>query len=199
MKVVISRLSGVSSTWWYPIFKSILLNTVLPFKSCNVSSTAGIGYITRLTATLAFLISTHKRMSPFGFSTTLMSKTHFDGPWTFSMKSHANSSSSFCFTFYRLLNGILCRFWITPGTLSSIYNLCCLVFNFQGILRKTLECLIFILMRMSLSCTVATCGPILMIPSLTESFLLSNWILLQSMTTILVVILLPLTGSLTSP
>ena len=105
MKAVIRRDSVSSSTWWKPHFKSNLLNTVDPFKSCRISSIVGMGCVSLSIASLALLISTQTRMSPSGFGTTTRGETHSVGPLgTSSMMSSLSNSSSCLLPSDRLCN-----------------------------------------------------------------------------------------------
>lgn len=55
---------------------------------CNSSSTVGIGYLPRVIALLAILMSMHSRiLVSFAFRTTMTGFTHGAGPSTFSMMS----------------------------------------------------------------------------------------------------------------
>ena len=113
--------------------KSILEKTTQPFRSCIVSSTVGIGYLTRLTAEFARLMSTQSLTLPLGFSTTRMGDIHFDGWSTFSTMSHSINFSSSAFTFSFRWNGIWRRFCIILGTEWSIWRVHCLFFSFPGL------------------------------------------------------------------
>ena len=74
-KVVISLDSRLNSNWWYPRLRSNFLKTLEPFivqckyNVSNTSSTVGIGYHLRMIAWFAWLMSTHRQISPLFFGT----------------------------------------------------------------------------------------------------------------------------------
>ena len=81
-----------NSIWWKPYFKSSLVNVVLPFKLCKMSSTVGIGWHSLSMVLFAFLISMHSLISPegLGIMTTDRKSTRLNS-------SHANISYAvFC-------------------------------------------------------------------------------------------------------
>ena len=59
VECVMLRLSGSSSSWWYPGKRSNLLKTVAPLSSATRSSMVGIRGFSRLTALLASHMSAH--------------------------------------------------------------------------------------------------------------------------------------------
>ena len=104
----------------HSFLRSILLNTALPFKSYNSSSTVGIGCLSRMTASFARRMSTQTLTSPSLFGNTTNRDTHPDGPsCTSSMISRSNNSSSFFSTLSRNPNGTLRTYWATGFTNSS--------------------------------------------------------------------------------
>ena len=104
--------------------RSILLNTVLPFKSCKSYSTVGIGCLSRMIASFARRMSTHTLTSPSALGTTTKGEIHPEGPsGTSYMMSSSRSSSSFLSTLSRSPNGILRTGWTIGFTDSSIWSL----------------------------------------------------------------------------
>jgi hypothetical protein len=77
-----------------PHLKSSIEKTHASVKSCKISSTVGIGYLSLITAVLTRRISTQIRTSPFGLGTTAKGNTHGVGQVTGSMMSKRCSSSS---------------------------------------------------------------------------------------------------------
>ena len=81
-------------------FKSTLLKTVLSFKSCESSSTVGIGCLSLTIVSLARRMSSQTVTSPSPFVTTANGEIQPDGhSGTSSLMSACNSSSSFLSTF----------------------------------------------------------------------------------------------------
>lgn len=93
LNVVMWRLSGASSSWWYRDKTSNLVNTVTPFRSATRSSIIGIRCFSRLTALFASYMSTHILTWQELLGTMMMGLTHRVAPVTGSMMS----SSSNCF------------------------------------------------------------------------------------------------------
>lgn len=63
LKAVIYLESGCNSSWWYPLGRSSLLDTLGPFKSNMSSSILGIVWRWRFTALFASLMTTHSLIS----------------------------------------------------------------------------------------------------------------------------------------
>ena len=76
--VVMYLDSGSSSSWWYPWFRSSFENIVAPFRPWIMSSVVGVTWRSRLTALLACLMSTDRRMLSglWGFGATTIGETH---------------------------------------------------------------------------------------------------------------------------
>ena len=94
---VLSALeSGCNGIWWYPWFKSILLNTLQPFKSDTTSSMVGMMYRSLMIALFSEGMSTQILISfgLFGLGTTI-GDTQGVGPSTRSMMSSFSSCLSF--------------------------------------------------------------------------------------------------------
>ena len=108
--------SGSSSSWWYALVMSSVLNTVDPFRSVTSSSIVGIGCFSRTMAVLAARMSTQMRVFPFFFGTETIGLTHGVAPSAFSMMSSLISLSISASTSFRIWNGILLWRWWIGGT-----------------------------------------------------------------------------------
>ncbi len=125
-KVVMSLDSGVNSSWWYPHFRSSLLNMADPFIPCNSSSTVGIVNLPRMIAAFARLMSKHILISAFALGTMTTGFTQGVAPSTFSIMSMLSSSFIFFSTASLRWNGTRLRGCATGVTVLSICRLICL-------------------------------------------------------------------------
>ncbi len=116
-KVVMSLDSGVNSNWWYPHFRSSLLNMADPFIPCNSSSTVGIGNLSRMIAAFACLMSKHILISAFALGTMTTGFTQGVAPSTFSIMSMLSSSLIFFSTASE-------EEWDAPQGLLLLVSLC---------------------------------------------------------------------------
>ena len=117
------RLSGSSSSWWYPEERSSWQKTVAPFRSATRSSMVGIRCFSRFTALSASRISTQNLTCPEHFGTTAMGLTHGVGPVTFSIISKISNLSNSLSTSCRTWKGIWscgCCLGCTSGSMWSL-------------------------------------------------------------------------------
>ena len=111
LNVVMWRLSGSSSSWWYPEERPSLLRTVAPFRSATRSSIVGIRCFSRVAALLASRMSTHNLTCPEV------------GPVTFSIMSRLSSRSNSFSTSFLTWKGIRqcgCCYGCTSGSMWSL-------------------------------------------------------------------------------
>ena len=101
LNVVMLRLSGSSSSWWYPDKRSNLLKTVAPLSSATRSSMVGIRGFSRLTALLASHMSAHILTWPELLGTMTKRLTQGVGP----------SRSRWCLAFLSALTPSRHHFW----------------------------------------------------------------------------------------
>ena len=166
INAVMSLDSGDNSSWWNAHLISNLLYTLLWFKSCKISSTVGIGYRSRTTASFALRMSIHRRISEFFLGITTIGDTHILGLSTFSMMSNCCNSSSFLSSFSRRRNGILRIGWMTGFTDSSIGIFSWKSFNFPTPSKHFGNFCFIIAFLSSLTELTLSCGtPIFNIPN----------------------------------
>ena len=117
------RLASSSSSWWYALDKSSLLNMVELLRSEIKSLRVGMMCFSLLMALLSSCMSMHNLTPLSAFGTTMIGLTNGVGPSTFSMISSFSSLSSLASTSFRTWNGIHLCCWDTGCPDGSIWSL----------------------------------------------------------------------------